>query len=251
VVVEADPGLLRQVVVNLVANASDAGGSRVEVATRILSRDQAPWWQLEVSDDGAGIEPRTLARIFDPFFSTKQDRHGLGLSAVHGIVRRFGGDIEVDSIENVGTTVRVLVPIYRGASPEANASRAAPAAGIARRRVLVIDDEAQICHAIERELADVHDVVVATTGDEALVLLASRRFDLILCDVMMPGMDGHELYRRIAAEYPGLERRFVFMTGALAPNVAQALDGLPNPWLAKPFEIDDVLALIAASSEAA
>jgi two-component system cell cycle sensor histidine kinase/response regulator CckA len=69
--------------------------------------------------------------------------------------------------------------------------------------------------------------------------------------VMMPGMDGHELYRRIAAQHPGLERRFVFMTGALAPNVAEALDGLPNPWLAKPFEINDVLALIASTPEAA
>jgi CheY-like chemotaxis protein len=119
-----------------------------------------------------------------------------------------------------------------------------------RRRVLVIDDEALICHAIERELAEVHDVAVAMTGNDALALVASGSFDLILCDVMMPGMDGHELYRRIAAQYPGLERRFVFMTGALAPSVAKALDGLPNPWLAKPFEIDDVLALIAASPEA-
>src|SRR5262249_26246901 len=97
VVVEADPHLLRQVVINLVANAGDAGAHRVEVASRILSRESAPWWQLEVSDDGAGIEPETLARIFDPFFSTRPDRHGLGLSAVHGIVRRLGGDIEVDS----------------------------------------------------------------------------------------------------------------------------------------------------------
>jgi CheY-like chemotaxis protein len=91
---------------------------------------------------------------------------------------------------------------------------------------------------------------VATTGSDALALVASRRFDFILCDVMMPDMNGHELYRRVAAQHPGLERRFVFMTGAVAPSVAQALEDLPTPWLAKPFEIEDVLELIAASAGA-
>src|SRR5262249_52705981 len=137
----------------------------------------------------------------------------------------------------------------RGSAPAIAVPVAPPvvSASAPRRRVLVIDDEALICHAIERELADDHEVAVAMTGSDALALVASRDFDLILCDVMMPGMDGHELYRRIAAQHPGLERRLVFMTGALAPGVAKALDGLPNAWLAKPFEIEDVLALIASA----
>ena len=105
--------------------------------------------------------------------------------------------------------------------------------------------------SIEQELAETHDVAIAMTGADALALVASTRFDLILCDVMMPGMDGHELHRRVAAQHPGLERRFVFMTGTLTPGLAKALDELPNAWLAKPFEIDDVLALIAALPEPA
>jgi CheY-like chemotaxis protein len=109
--------------------------------------------------------------------------------------------------------------------------------------VLVIDDEAMICHAIERVLSDRHDVRVAMTGADALALVASIAFDVILCDVMMPDMNGHELYRRVAAQHPGLERRFVFMTGALAPGIAKALEDLPNLWLAKPFQIEQVLAL--------
>ena len=171
------------------------------------------------------------------------------------IVESHGGEIEVDSIEHVGTTVRVHLPTHRGiarAEPAAETDAPAPpTASPPRRRVLVIDDEAMICRAIEQVLSDNHDVRIAMTGADALALVASSTFDVILCDVMMPDMNGHQLYRRIAAQYPGLERRFVFMTGALAPSVAQALDGLPNPWLSKPFEIDDVLALIAASSEAA
>ncbi|HZJ68337.1 MAG TPA: PAS domain S-box protein [Kofleriaceae bacterium] len=213
---------------------------------------------VTIRDTGCGIPEALRGRIFEPFFTTRDVGHGmgLGLSVSKTIVEKLGGDIEVDSIENVGTTVRVHVPTYQA---EVHATQGAdgapvvpaltPAAG-PRRRVLVVDDERLICDAIERELADNHDVAVATTGTDALALVATKKFDLILCDVMMPGMDGHELYRRIAAQYPGVERRFVFMTGALAPNVAKALDGLPNPWLAKPFEIEDVLALIAASPDA-
>jgi PAS domain S-box-containing protein len=212
---------------------------------------------VTIRDTGCGIPEALRGRIFEPFFTTRDVGHGmgLGLSVSKTIVEKLGGDIEVDSIENVGTTVRVHVPTYRPELRAADdAGRAATVPPLApappRRRVLVVDDEPLICDAIERELADDHDVVVAMTGTDALALVAARKFDLILCDVMMPGMDGHELYRRIAAQYPGLERRFVFMTGALAPSVAKALDGLPNPWLAKPFEIEDVLALIAASPDA-
>jgi CheY-like chemotaxis protein len=144
--------------------------------------------------------------------------------------------------------VRVHLPTYRGiarAEPTAETDAPAPpTASPARRRVLVIDDEAMICRAIEQVLSDNHDVQIAMTGADALALVASSTFDVILCDVMMPDMNGHQLYRRIAAQYPGLERRFVFMTGALAPAIAKALEDLPNPWLAKPFQVEQVLALV-------
>ena len=251
---------LEQVLVNVLINAIKAlpPGSAAKHEIYVGKAHAGDRVTVTIRDTGCGIPASLRSRIFEPFFTTRDVGHGmgLGLSVSKTIVEKLGGDIEVDSIENVGTTVRIHLPIRPpgiAAVELAVAVESAPVASPAarRRRVLVVDDEAMICRAIEEELARCHDVAVATTGADALALVASTSFDLILCDVMMPGMDGHELHRRIAAQYPGLERRFVFMTGTLAPDAAKALDELPNPWLAKPFEIDDVLALIAASPEPA
>jgi PAS domain S-box-containing protein len=212
---------------------------------------------VTIRDTGCGIPAALRGRIFEPFFTTRDVGRGmgLGLSVSKTIIESQGGAIEVDSVENVGTTVRVHLPTHPAsadaAEPASAAADGAPPAAVItspRRRVLVIDDEALICRAIAQALSESHDVAVATTGSDALALVASSRFDVILCDVMMPDINGHELYRRIAAQHPGLERRLVFMTGALASGVAQALEDLPNPWLAKPFEIEQVLELIAASA---
>src|SRR5262249_30165918 len=159
-----------------------------------------------------GIAEALRGRIFEPFFTTRDVGHGmgLGLSVSKTIVESHGGAIEVDSIENAGTTVRVHLPVYRAAAcAEPVAEPAAPppapapqtaSASPPRRRVLVVDDEAMICRAIEQLLSDSHDVRVAMTGTDALALVASSTFDIILCDVMMPDMNGHELYRRVAAQ---------------------------------------------------
>jgi PAS domain S-box-containing protein len=244
---------LEQVFVNVLINAikalppAPAKPHEIHVTTR-RAGDRV---MVEIRDTGCGIAESLRGRIFEPFFTTRDVGHGmgLGLSVSKTIVESHGGEIEVDSIENVGTTVRVHLPTH---SATARAEAAAPAPAPSpprspprppRRRVLVIDDEAMICHAIEQVLSDSHDVRVAMTGSDALALVASSTFDVILCDVMMPDMNGHELYRRVAAQHPGVERRFVFMTGALAPGVAKALEDLPNPWLAKPFQVEQVLAL--------
>ena len=259
--VSGNAARLEQVFVNVLINAikalpPDAAASH---QIHVAAEHRGDHVVVTVRDTGCGIPVALRGRIFEPFFTTRDVGHGmgLGLSVSKTIVEHQGGAIEVDSIENVGTTVRVQLPIHPAGADRAEAARgpaeAASHGGVIaapRRRVLVIDDEVLICRAIESELADSHDVAVATTASEAIALVASREFDCILCDVMMPGMNGHELYRRIAADQPGLERRFVFMTGALTPTVAKALDRLPNPWLAKPFDIDAVLQLIAAAADA-
>ncbi|HET7500693.1 MAG TPA: ATP-binding protein [Kofleriaceae bacterium] len=254
VVVEADPHLLRQVVVNLVANARDASARRVQVASRILSRENAPWWQLEVSDDGAGIPPDTLARIFEPFFSTRQGRHGLGLSAVHGIVRRLGGDIEVDSQPGQGTRFRVRLPIVVGVDPRprARAVPASPSRPLAGLHVLVADDEPSVRATVRRLLERRGATVVACAdGLDAERQLAGERFDLVILDVTMPGRTGYDVLALARATQPRLP--VILMSGYTARVRGEGGEEEPDAFIEKPFtaamldaEIDEVLRLRAA-----
>jgi two-component system, cell cycle sensor histidine kinase and response regulator CckA len=236
VVVEADPNLLRQVVINLVANANDAGGKRVQVATRILSRENAPWWQLEVSDDGMGMDPATLSHIFDPFFTTKKDRHGLGLSAVHGIVRRLGGDVEVDSRPGQGARFRVRLPIVPGADPPPRAKAEPTMQGprLAGLRVLVADDEpsvrATVRRLLERRGAT---VVVASDGLEAEARLRDERFDLMVCDVVMPGHGGYDVLAFARAMLPKLP--VILMSGYTGRVRGEGAEEEPDAFIEKPF----------------
>jgi signal transduction histidine kinase/CheY-like chemotaxis protein len=249
VVVEADPNLLRQVVINLVANANDAAGSFVQVASRILSRENAPWWQLEISDDGVGIEPATLTRIFDPFFTTKQDRHGLGLSAVHGIVRRLGGDIEVDSKPGQGARFRVRLPIVPGVDPPPRTQADLTTAGprLAGLRVLVVDDEpsvrATVRRLLERRGAT---VVVAADGLEAEARLRDERFELVVSDVVMPGKTGYDVLAIARATQPKVP--VILMSGYTGRVRGEGGEEEPDAFIEKPFTakvldaaIDEVL----------
>jgi two-component system cell cycle sensor histidine kinase/response regulator CckA len=250
VVVDADPNLLREVVINLVTNANDAGGDRVQVASRILQRDDTPWWQLEVSDDGAGIDGETLARIFDPFFSTRTDRHGLGLSAAHGIVRRLGGDIEVDSKPGQGARFRVRLPIVPGASalPRPKIETATPGPKLAGLRVLIADDEpsvrATVRRLLERRGAT---VVVAADGSEAEARLRDERFDVAVLDVTMPGRSGYDVLAFARANHPALP--VILMSGYTAQVRGEGSEDEPDAFIEKPFAakvldqaIDEVLA---------
>src|SRR5690606_34003061 len=138
VAIEADRALLRQVLTNLVTNASDAlgdGGGDIEVRTGV----DAGSWVLSVTDTGSGMDELTVARMFDPFFATRRDHHGLGLPAVHGIVRRLGGEIAVDSKVGEGTTVTVRLPLVAGAQPPRarSTSTQRPRAALAGLRILV------------------------------------------------------------------------------------------------------------------
>ncbi len=248
-VVEADRGLLRQVVANLVSNASDAASKRIEVTTRTITRDGGPSWQLEVSDDGGGIDPSALPRIFDPFFSTKSGHHGLGLSAVHGIVRRLGGDVEVDTRVGAGARFRVRLPIALGAEPAPwRASDAMmPISRLSGIRALVADDEpsvrATVRRLLERRGAT---VVVATDGTEAEQRLRAEQFDVVVTDVAMPGATGYEVLAKARELQPAA--RVVLMSGYTEKLRGTGSEHEADAFLEKPFTakamdtaIDEVL----------
>jgi signal transduction histidine kinase len=237
--IEADRNLLRQVIVNLVANASDAlrdTGGAITVASRVVVRNTSSWWQLEIRDTGAGMDARTLARIFDPFFTTKSDRHGLGLSAVHGIVRRFGGDLDVDSSPGKGTTFRVRLPIVPGAEPKrkrTKSSKQPPVSSLSGMRVLVADDEASVRATVKRLLERRGaTVVTASDGTEAEARLRDGDFGLVLLDVMMPGANGYELVPIARATQPATP--VMLMSGYTEQERGTGADE-PDLFLEKPF----------------
>jgi two-component system NtrC family sensor kinase len=238
--VEADEHHLAQVLVNLLLNAGDAMGGTGRV--RIAGRPDGARVLLTVEDSGPGISPADLPRIFDPFFTTKPVGlgTGLGLSICHGIVTTFGGNIAAYSEPDRGTTFRVLLPTSETVAGDApiSTSRPPPSQGGKRARVLVIDDELPIANTLRDLLAPEHLVVAAVSAREGLAKLDAEPFDVVFCDLMMPGMSGIELYERVRAERPGFEERIVFMTGgAFTTRAAEFLASVDNLRVEKPFSL--------------
>lgn len=244
--VRGDEGKLAQVFVNLLVNAAQAiPDGRADENT--VSLEVVPWpggrLAIEVSDTGHGIRAEHLPRLFDPFFTTKPKGlgTGLGLSICDSIVRAHGGHIEVETCPGEGTCVRVV--LSPGPPPAAAAPpSAAPAPG-RRGRVLVVDDEPRVCDALARLVSGQHELRGATSGRAALELVrAGERFDAILCDVMMPELNGVQLQRAVAEIAPALAARFAFMTGgAFSAEAGCLLAESGAPVLRKPFERDVLL----------
>jgi signal transduction histidine kinase/CheY-like chemotaxis protein len=236
VAVEADSGLLRQVIRELIENAGDAlrgRQGRIAVASRTVVEADRQWWQLEITDDGIGIDAATRARIFDPFFSTKPNRHGLGLSAALGIARRLGGDICVDSTPGKGATFRVRLPIVAEAVPvrRRSTSEHPPLHALSGLKILVADDEPSVRATVQRLLhRRAAHPVLASDGGEAEQLLRSGQFDVVLLDVMMPKRTGYELVPIARETQP--RAPVILMSGysEQASNVEP-----PDAFLEKPF----------------
>jgi PAS domain S-box-containing protein len=244
--VDGNAARFEQVFLNLLVNAAHAvsdgepGASEVRVSIR-EGEDRTV--VVEIEDNGAGIPKDVLGRVFDPFFTTKPVGvgTGLGLPICRSIVESFGGRIELESVLGEGTVARVTLPMF--SRPDASQHDDEPARKPsnhpgARGRLLIVDDEPLVAGLLRRMLSEDHDVAVATSGSDALRALDEATFDVILCDVMMPGMTGMDLYAALRARDAALAGRMVFMTGgAFVPHVAAFLASVDNPKIDKPFEL--------------
>jgi len=250
--VRADVAQLEQVTMNLVLNAAEAIGSgegevRIRTGTRVASRDDVLAWigahqlepgpfvWLEVTDTGCGMDEETQRRIFDPFFTTKQSGHGLGLSAVLGLVRGHGGGISLASRLGVGTTIRVHLP---AAEPAAAAETPLASSGTPlRATVLVVDDEPLIRRAVKRILSSSHcSVLEACDGLDAVETFRRHHaeIDLVLLDLNMPRAGGEEALRMLRELQPDLP--VLLSSGYDGVELAQRLgDERCTDFIAKPY----------------
>ena len=241
--IEADPGQLHQVVMNLVVNARDAmpngGNLTIETANADVdeigdgSIEPGRYITLTVRDAGEGIDEETLGQIFEPFFTTKDASKGtgLGLATVYGIVKQSGGYVEVESEVGVGSAFRIYLRRVDDArqhrpEPAVIAPPApTPSPTQATKRVLVVEDE-EVVRGLVRQMlvGEGYEVLVAEDGEEAIELAGQNTIDVLLTDLTMPNVGGREVAERLRESQPGL--KVIYMsgyaedlpTGALPPD---------------------------------
>ncbi len=240
--VNANESRLGQVFLNLIINAAQAipEGVTDRNEIRLVTRtDAAGRAVVEVRDTGCGIAPEHIQRIFEPFFTTKPIGvgTGLGLSICRDAIAALGGELTVESELGKGSVFRVVLPPWRG-TVEVARTAAMPQTSGRRGRILAVDDEPLVARAIRRALEPTHEVVIETTAKGALDRLVSgERFDLVICDLMMPEKSGMDLHADLNAAHPAIAERIVFLSGgAFTPKAKAFLDVVRNPVLEKPFD---------------
>jgi signal transduction histidine kinase/ActR/RegA family two-component response regulator len=265
-----DPTQIRQVVMNLITNASEAIGDKEGVVTLSLSKRQiersalrdfvahtdvaeGTYVELAVTDTGCGMDEATRSRVFEPFFSTKFTGRGLGMAAVLGIVRGHKGAIRIASEVGMGTTVTVLLP---AAGPEVSLpterTPSGPAAQPGNAAVLVVDDNARVLQAVSQLVGALgYPVMTAASGREALGVFGEHRAQIgcVLLDLTMPVMDGLETMRALRAVDP--KARIVLSSGYSERSLQWRMNGDgPTRFLQKPFVEDDLRAALESAMRA-
>src|SRR5581483_4934690 len=247
--VNANESRLGQAFLNIVMNGAQAIAegraehNEIHVTTCMHASGMVA---VEIRDSGSGMTPEVQKRLFTPFFTTKRIGAGLGLglSICHRIVSALDGRIEVESEVGKGTTFRVLLP---AATPESRVQPPVDQSLAARRsRVLIVDDDMVVAYALKRLLERSHDVTVKTGARDVLDGIGGGdRYDVILCDLMMPEMTGMDLYEALAQQVPDEAQRMIFLTGgAFTQRSREFLDQVSNRRLEKPCDLRQLLALI-------
>jgi two-component system cell cycle sensor histidine kinase/response regulator CckA len=259
--VRADPSQLQQVIVNLAVNARDAMAGKVDagklkiMTSRVTPADvramrsevlpQGEYTALIVEDTGSGIPPEHLGKIWEPFFTTKEQGKGtgLGLSTVYGIVKQSGGFIFADSEVGKGTRFTVYLPVYRPAPGEVVAPTLAPetrSEWAGGGRILLVEDEETVRMVAERALTRAgYTVTTAGDGEEGLEqVVKGGEFDLVVSDVVMPTMDGPAMAREIRKRAPDLP--ILFMSGYAEDHLRREIDVENMHFIPKPFSVQQI-----------
>jgi signal transduction histidine kinase/ActR/RegA family two-component response regulator len=261
----ADRHQLEQVLLNLAINACDAMANRgrlsisadvVELPGADATYHRMPpgsYVRIAVADTGTGMDEATRRSVFEPFFTTKEVGRGtgLGLAVAHGIVVQHGGELHVDSELGKGSTFTVLLPHARSTTPRVTAAVAKPLASLASETVLVVEDEAAVRRAVQRNLVRLgYRVLAAQDGEDALRIAESLdSIDLLLSDVVMPGIDGPEVACRLRARYNDLP--VLFVTGYSADRLARSdALGPHDRVLEKPYQLEELARTIRQMLEA-
>jgi signal transduction histidine kinase len=249
----ADGHQVQQVLLNLVINAEQAmlqaHGRGVLVVRSWHDADQESV-VLEINDDGPGIPEDLQPKIFDPFFTTKEvgKGTGLGLTVAYAIVQEHGGRIRLESRPNVGASFYVELPVTGAKLAPAQATRSSSDQPevVVGASILLVEDEAALAAAVTDALRDVGYLVDrAADGEEALIKVREQSFDVVVCDLKMPRLDGKAFYRTLAAATPGLAKRVIFVTGdVVGTDAEQFLEESGCRWLSKPFRLADLLRAI-------
>ena len=272
--IRVDPGQFDQMIINLAVNARDAmpGGGTLTISTGVetfdqptqLAAEQVPagrYIRIQVADTGKGIDPVNLGRIFEPFFSTKKEipgaGTGLGLATVYGIVRQTGGFIMVDSAPNEGARFTIYLPRYAPDPEDGEArAKAIPAAAVTSEEnapldfsrpanVLLVEDEDAVRVFAARALKSKgYKVFEARTGEQALEILKEQSaVDLMVTDMMMPGMDGGTLARLVRAERPEIK---ILLISGYSEEVARGdiVDTDDFHFLPKPFSLGQLVSKV-------
>ena len=245
----ADAHQIQQVLLNLVINAEQAMLSARGQGSMVIRTWHDPDQDLvalEVSDDGPGVPADVKTKIFDPFFTTKEvgKGTGLGLTVAYAIAQEHGGRIRVESQPGKGASFVAELPAGLDATPKAARAKAVPSMEAVRgASILLVEDERALAAAVSEALTDAGLTVDhAGDGEEALARVRQKTYDLVICDLKMPRVDGMTLYRAIAAGTPALARRVIFVTGDVAGTDAERfLEDSGCRWLAKPFRLADLL----------
>jgi two-component system, cell cycle sensor histidine kinase and response regulator CckA len=257
--VKADRTQIEQVVVNLAVNARDAmpEGGRLSIETRLVDLPVPGWPEtelepgryalLEVSDTGHGMDPGTQAQVFEPFFTTKPvgDGTGLGLATVYGTVKQSGGDVTVSSTLGRGTTFRVLLPLAQAPAEERRAGGASPP--VAGTETILLAEDEDVVRALVRELLEArgYAILEAAHPEQALELSRAHAgpLDLLVTDVVMPGMSGRALAEQLESERPGIP--VLYTSGYPSGRIGgDGIFGAGANFIQKPFSAEELAAKV-------